>query len=45
MEHIVNKVKSHFNLEKDAALIDVEIFLNKQKPKKIWWETKFIYLT
>lgn len=29
MDHIIGKVKEHFLLEKEASLLDVNIFLNK----------------
>lgn len=30
MDHILDKVRDHFNMDKNAALIDIEIFLSKQ---------------
>ena len=40
MDHILMKVKNHFNLEKDSALIDIELFLSKIKDSKRKWEAK-----
>ena len=34
MEHILDKVKKHFNLSEEAALIDLEIYLNRQNKTK-----------
>lgn len=34
MEHILDKVREHFKLGEDKALIDIEIFLSRLSAKK-----------
>jgi hypothetical protein len=34
MEHIIDKVREHFKLDKELNLIDIEIFLNRLNQKK-----------
>ena len=34
MDHIIRKVKNHFNMDPEAALIDVEIFMSKLSKQK-----------